>query len=916
MLVFSGQEHAMNANIDVYLEILQEMKEDDLSKNIIVPLFKAMGCSRVDFHGGPYENGKDIIAHYETAFEDHLYVVQTKKIGDGKATSDKEVLGKLIFQLIQCYYNDIPTIDGKRKKPNAVYFATPFKINSRLIAEIHGFLNNSNNPVKLLDGPLIISELKKYKPELLNSLLKIEKKILIQDKNQLVNLELMAALSQENSIHEIHYYNDLAFFMGAIDSNILIKSEFRINSEIIQYSKEQWDSFKVKYLNKLENYFSRNPLNETVDEIEKEYIKSLESYKSIENEQRLQEIAKHNSEINSLINTLENIKSDVMTFSNAKNIQDNTKLKSIIDDWFNFVHKGVRISDVLETKKNLETLNAFADDKITTKNFSILFKNYHITLKMLAEEHEQQTAIYQSYVHPPLVNFSFDSNCIEDWLELNQRKYAKSIEDINSDQSTDLDTLRVFLDTTKKTLAVLEILKELSENTTMSIQLNRKHSDLKDGISITPFTLFNTDHDIAVYGGAGAGKTTTLQMYAKKLLDENKNIVIYLPLNRLINKKSINLSITKAEDAGHKEVLALILISKEMEDSYENIDSLDASLKNSGKLKLIIDGLDEAYTKTPYIIKSINAFKERYPKIQLIISSRDCVSYLSEINFLGVTLLPFTTKQLDDFINAWFHNAPSVALSLIEDINKNSLKEIVKTPLLATLLCILKDKGIDTPSTEMEIFTRRLNLLCGEYDNYKIIKRTKFDSHILEKAAMKIGFHLHNKNKRTETKEGIISFLVNDSTFTYNKSACQLIVEELINPCNILYYDSLTDSYSLGHLRFQEHLAALEINDNRGREITPLLDKDWWMGPLCLYAQTCEISSLIEEYCKQYGKISPAIKVLKEMINNRPVSERQHLNHLLFQYKKTDVMDEMLGLDNSEDDFDDWRYVKANGFSW
>lgn len=41
--------------------------------------------------------------------------------------------------------------------------------------------------------------------------------------------------------------------MGAIDSNILIKSEFKINSEIIQYPKEQWDSFNVKYLNKLEN---------------------------------------------------------------------------------------------------------------------------------------------------------------------------------------------------------------------------------------------------------------------------------------------------------------------------------------------------------------------------------------------------------------------------------------------------------------------------------------------------------------------------------------------------------------------------------------------------------------------------------------------------------------------------------------
>lgn len=201
----------MNANINVYLETLQEMKEDDLSKNIIAPLFKAMGCSRVDFHCGPYESGKDIIAYYEIAFEDHLYVVQTKKIGDGKATSDKEAPGQLIFQLIQCYYNDIPTIDGKRKKPNAVYFATPFKINSRVIAEIHGFLNNSNNPVKLPGDPLIISELKKYKSEILNSLLKIEKNILIQDKNQLLNLEPMAALSQENSIHEIHNYNNLAF---------------------------------------------------------------------------------------------------------------------------------------------------------------------------------------------------------------------------------------------------------------------------------------------------------------------------------------------------------------------------------------------------------------------------------------------------------------------------------------------------------------------------------------------------------------------------------------------------------------------------------------------------------------------------------------------------------------------------------
>ncbi|MFB0596063.1 hypothetical protein ACETWN_20010 [Aeromonas hydrophila] len=44
----------MAQDIDL-IKSLTEMKEDDFTKNILKPLFEAMGYERVDFNGGPFE---------------------------------------------------------------------------------------------------------------------------------------------------------------------------------------------------------------------------------------------------------------------------------------------------------------------------------------------------------------------------------------------------------------------------------------------------------------------------------------------------------------------------------------------------------------------------------------------------------------------------------------------------------------------------------------------------------------------------------------------------------------------------------------------------------------------------------------------------------------------------------------------
>lgn len=71
---------ALDTRQQVFLKAMQRMHEDDFSKKIIKPLFEAMGCSRVDFFGGPYEGGKDLIAFFEAPGDLTItYAIQSKK---------------------------------------------------------------------------------------------------------------------------------------------------------------------------------------------------------------------------------------------------------------------------------------------------------------------------------------------------------------------------------------------------------------------------------------------------------------------------------------------------------------------------------------------------------------------------------------------------------------------------------------------------------------------------------------------------------------------------------------------------------------------------------------------------------------------------------------------------------------------
>ena len=45
---------------DRVLDVLQKMREDDLTRSVIIPLFRVLGFGRIEYTGGPGEKGRDI----------------------------------------------------------------------------------------------------------------------------------------------------------------------------------------------------------------------------------------------------------------------------------------------------------------------------------------------------------------------------------------------------------------------------------------------------------------------------------------------------------------------------------------------------------------------------------------------------------------------------------------------------------------------------------------------------------------------------------------------------------------------------------------------------------------------------------------------------------------------------------------
>ncbi len=759
------------------LKLLQSFPERLLIEKIIIPLFIKLGYHTVDYSHGSDEKGKDLIMWKDNETDEiELTVVQVKKLQPSGSATGNNSFSSLINQLQQCCEKSIPYKDGLRHFPEKVYFITPFEVNAHsLESRFEGY--QQLRRVKIIDGPKIVSLIEKYLPDILvnlaSPLLKIHKSTL----KDLTNVTLMQALEQPEGRPVVSFYTDIDFTIGSPSTQKLF-NDLKPNDKIkASINLSNWFDYQL-LAEKLLNIIGCELFeNKTLLSLQKLFTRKHREHRDWE--------VQHNQLINEQI--------------------------AVSDKRFELVQKLKILRSTESSEK--ENKNENKNGVLSIDQINIEIEQADKKLKNLLK------SINNSSKNEPRfqIDVSFRSNKLVMHLERLRNSLIGQISNYNS--YPDLKSLNMLLENANKTFQLIRDIKKINSVAEACGFLNsriRKISSEKTRLKTSLLKVFETNKNVSILGVAGAGKTTTLQMYAQRLIinKTEHRLILFIPLirmSKLYNELSTQEKKILINSNEGKQLEALIT-------KYISSLGVDLSITDWQHIVtergavILFDGIDEVIHTIPWVLNEIRQLSERYSKIQFIISSRIVGNYIDQLPFISVVILPFTKKQIKEFIKHWFSEVDSKTYNrVINHLKENAqIAELVSIPLLTTILCILAQFGLDLPKSEVRLYDERLKLLLGHYDFHKGVRRLQTHSSHLEMLARKLAFYFHeNHNKSIELARAyeISKFSLSQEL---KEESAKIALQELIDPCNVLFITP-SNEITFGHLRYQEHLAAREI---------------------------------------------------------------------------------------------------------
>ena len=760
-------------------EYFQKLSESELTKDVLIPLFKTMGFLKVDYHGGPYEKGKDLIMWKNDVLDNNeLTVVQVKKWKISASSSSKFSFSEVVNQLQQASEEKVEHTDGKKYIPSAVYFITPFQIDVRsLNSRFEKYSELSNHHVTVIDGVKLSSLVEKHLPKLASTISGGKHAVQTVAKKNLNNLTLLNALDYREEKNISDFYSDIDITFGDITTNAFMNTAFNVKPGKQSVTITDWQSLKEICI-EFKSKYDHNLLIKNIENIDRE----------IENVDR---------ELSDL-----NMAGVVLNVKSRRHILvelDTSSIKNFFD----------------EKRKWLAGSAELLNNKDTKSSYREILMQCHELLKFinLITRHEDLTSA-----------FNFD--------------------EIGLSTVDDEPTVRIT-------------------------------SPMSD--------IIQTGMNLAILGDAGAGKTTCLQMQAIKTLSiDDDRVVLFLPLAQVmaIHEGDLNNIEATKRHSTFTNIILSFFRSEGVEISKIEFDKL---LKEN-KALLLFDGIDEVISKVPWVINCIHEFGDIYQSAQIIISSRIGGEYLTQINYLGLGLLPFTNEQRDLFIKNWFKSPDDPKInSIINHVKNNSaLRQVVRKPLLATIMCVLAEHDIPLPKNEIRLYKERMKLLTGHYDLHKKVRRKTSTQELLNTVACKLAFILHTEQKREDKIDVLIEKAVDalvpiESTYDLVSTA----VRELIYPCNILVPTNYDDKYGFGLFRYQEYLVATVLNINRGISINQYFYSVWWKEVMVIFSQMSgDINYIVKDAIKS-GDVTNAQDTLTAIIATLPSAEQKKHTKLI-----------------------------------
>lgn len=369
-----------------------------------------------------------------------------------------------------------------------------------------------------------------------------------------------------------------------------------------------------------------------------------------------------------------------------------------------------------------------------------------------------------------------------------------------------------------------------------------KETDERKITVISSSKLLKIPAHLYVTGAPGTGKTTLLRRITQ-LSSRDGMLPIFVPLVRITDHT--------------KQGLIDTIITVMTEQGYKFPSSEHKTLQSHLKekhLRVCLDGLDEVGVHAHGLLSAIEEFITEFGKAQVILSCRDSFTKAREDESLSywaraltIRLLPFSEEQLREFISNWFSAAPTSRTELVTWLGRNpNMKKSATTPIIAALLCSLFEIQADMPTTELDLYTKRFELLLGRWDRAKGINTLRLDlrqryRHFL----MHLAHNMHVREKRYSTETEAIKLASNymDKAFHFTPSA---MLKDCIQR-GVLEFDD-HGQLSFGHLTYQEYMCAEWLAfHNSLEEVLGVLGNAWWNKVSEFYAsRKQDLTPLVE----------------------------------------------------------------------